>query len=224
MKHVGRTLSAVATTIGLALVATGCASNVIGDDGPRPGIAAAVEDTEITLDELTAVVDGLCTLQETNPDPAAVGTSREYAQSQILQQWIAALVDAEFADDQQIEATAEDPGLELAPGWDDVDEDDREALQDYADTVLYSSAVRQEVEEGEAPDPADYDIAINPRFDVRLEGAEFVPAGEQLSVPVSDEAATEIEAPTPEALRELPEDELCGKRPDPAAAPPVPLG
>ncbi|MDZ5623320.1 hypothetical protein SFC88_20975 [Nocardioides sp. HM23] len=222
MKHVGRTLSAVATTIGLALVATGCASNVIGDDGPRPGIAAAVEDTEITLDELTAVVDGLCTLQEA--DPAAAATSREFAQAQILQAWVTALIDAEFADDQGIDATAEDPGLDLAPGWDDVDEDDREDLQAYVDAFVYSSAVRQEVGEGEAPDPADYDIAINPRFDVRLEGAEFVPAGEQLSVPVSDEAATEIKAPTPEALRELPEDELCGKRPDPAAAPPVPLG
>jgi hypothetical protein len=218
---VGRTLAA-ATTIGLALVATGCSNNVIGGDGPQPRIAAQVEDVEITLDELTSVVDGLCTLQEA--DPAAQATSREFAQAQILQAWVAALVDAEYADDQDIDATAPDPGLEQAPGWDDVDEDDRDALQSYVDAFVYSSAVRQEAGD-EAPEPADYDITINPRFDVKLEGAEFVPAGEQLSVPVSEEAGTEIEAPSPDALQKLPDDELCGKRPDPGAVPPqVPLG
>jgi hypothetical protein len=221
VNNVGRTLAA-ATTIGLALVATGCSDNVIGGDGPRPGIAAQVEDTEITLDDLTSVVDGICTLQEA--DPAAAATSRAYAQAQILQVWVTSLVDAEYADDQQIDATAEDPGLELAPGWDDVDADDQDPLRSYVEAFVYSSAVRQAVPD-ETPDPADYDVTINPRFDVKLEGTEFVPAGEQLSVPVSDEAATGIEAPTAEALQELPDDELCGKRPDPAAAPPsIPLG
>lgn len=221
MKYVGRPLSAAAATIGLALVASGCASNVIGDDGPQPGIAAQVEDTEITLDDLTSVVDGLCTLQAA--DPTAAATSRAYARAQILQAWVKALVDAEYAEDQEIEATAPDAGLELAPGWDDVDEDDEDALRSYVEAFVYSSAVRQEVPD-ETPDPADYDITINPRFDVKLDGAEFVPAGEQLSVPVSDEAATDLEAPTPEALQDLPDDELCGTRPDPAATPPVPLG
>lgn len=222
MNKVGRTLAA-ATTIGIALVATGCSDSVIGGDGPQPGIAAQVEDTEITLDDLTSVVDGICTIQEA--DPAATATSREFAQARILEVWVTSLVDAEYADDQQIDATAEDPGLELAPGWDDVDEDDRDALESYVEAFVYSSAVRQAVPEEETPDPADYDITINPRFDVKLEGTEFVPAGEQLSVPVSDEAATETEAPTAEALQELPDDELCGKRPDPAAAPPsIPLG
>ncbi len=220
MKHVGRPLSAAAATIGLALVLTGCADNVIGADGPQPGIAAQVEDAEITLDDLTSVVDGLCTLQEA--DERAAPTSREYAQAQILQAWVTALVDAEFADDQQIDATAQDPGLELSPGWDDVDEDDRDPLRSYVDAFVYSTAVRQAVPD-ETPDPADYDITINPRFDIKLEGAEFVPAGEQLSVPVSDDAGTEIEAPTPEALEDLPDAELCGKRPD-AAAGSVPLG
>lgn len=221
--HVRRPLSAAAATIGLALVATGCASNVIGDDGPRPGVAAQVEDTKITLEDLTSVVDGLCTLQAADPDPAAVGTSREFAQAQILQAWVTSLVDAEFADEQQIEATPEDPGLELAPGWDDIDEDDREPLATYVDAFVYSTAVQQEASEGEAPDPDDYDIVINPRFDIELEGNEFVPAGEQLSVPVSDEAATALEPPTAEDVRELPDDELCGKRPPPEA-PAIPLG
>ena len=107
MKHVGRPLSAAAATIGLALVLTGCADNVIGADGPQPGIAAQVEDAEITLDDLTSVVDGLCTLQEA--DERAAPTSREYAQAQILQAWVTALVDAEFADDQQIDATRAGP-------------------------------------------------------------------------------------------------------------------
>jgi hypothetical protein len=218
VKYVGRPLSVAATTIGLALVLTGCSSNVIGDDGPRPGIAAQVEDAEITLDDLTSAVEGLCTLQEA--DERSAPTSREYAQSQILQAWITSLVDAEFADDQQIDASAEDPGLELSPGWDDVDEDDRDALRSYVDAFVYSSAVQQ-ASPDERADPADYDITINPRFDIELDGTEFVPAGEQLSVPVSDEAAVDLEAPTPEALEELPDDELCGKRPDPAAGIPV---
>lgn len=221
MKKVGRTLSVAATTMGLALVATGCTDNVIGEDGPQPGIAAQVEDTEITLDDLTEVTDGLCTLQEA--DPSAATTSREYAQAQILQAWVAALVAAEFAEDQELAVSAPDPALELAPGWDDVDDDDVDALEAYVDAFVYSSAV-QEAAGDEVPDPADYDITINPRFDIRLDGDGFAPAGEQLSVPVSDEAAINTEAPTPEQLQELPDDELCGKRPDPEVASPIPLG
>jgi hypothetical protein len=220
VNKVGRTLAA-ATTIGLALVATGCSDNVIGGSGPRPGLAAQVEDSEITLDDLTSVVDGLCTLQEA--DPAAAATSREFAQSQILQAWVTALVNTEFADEKDIDATAPDPGLEQAPGWDDVDEDDQDALRDYVDAFVYSSAVQDAAGE-ETPDPADYDITINPRFDVKLEGAEFVPAGSQLSVPVSDEAATKVEPPTQEDLQDLPDDELCGKRPESSEQPSIPLG
>jgi len=219
--YVGRPLSAAATTIGLALVLTGCANNVIGDDGPQPGIAAQVEDADITLDDLDSAVDGLCTLQAA--DERVTATSREYAQAQILQAWVIALVDAEFAEDHQIEATGDDPGLELSPGWDDVDEDDRDPLRSYVDAFVYSSAVRAAATD-ETPDPADYDITINPRFDVKLDGTEFVPAGEQLSVPVSDEAATAVEAPTAEELEALPESELCGQRPEPGAVPPVPVG
>lgn len=211
-----------ALTIGLALVATGCASNVIGADGPKPGIAAQVEDTEITLDELEQVTDGLCTIQEA--DPQAVATSRAFAQSQIVRAWVQSLVSAAYAEEHDLDVTAQDPRLEEAPGWDDVDEDDREALQAYVDAFTYSQAVAAAAE-GEAPDPADYDITINPRFDVELEGAEFVPADGQLSVPVSEEAALSAEAPTAEDLEELSDDELCGKRPDPAVAPPpAPVG
>lgn len=221
MKKVGRTLVVAATTTGLALVATGCANNVIGADGPQPGIAAQVEDTEITLDELTEVVNGLCTLQAA--DSSAAATSRAFAQSQILQAWVGSLVDAEFAEDQNLDVTPQNPGLELAPGWDDVDEDDRDSLRAYVEAFVFSSAV-QEAAADEMPDPADYDITINPRFDVKLEDGAFVPAGDQLSVPVSGEASLETEAPTPEMLQDLPDDELCGKRPEVQEAPPIPVG
>lgn len=222
MKKVGRTLSAAATTIGLALVATGCASNVIGDDGPQPGIAAQVEDSDITIDDLSAVTDGLCTLQAA--DESVPGTSRAYAETQILEAWVTALVDAEYADAQDLDVTPPDPGLELAPGWDDVDEDDRDALRDYADAFVYSTAVREAAGE-ETPDPADYDIVINPRFDARLDGGKLVQAGQQLSVPVSDDAgSTAFEAPSAEVVAELPDDQLCGNRPDPQAQPPIPMG
>jgi len=221
VKKVGRTLAAAAATIGFALVASGCANNVIGADGPQPGIAAQVEDAEITLADLTKVTDGLCTLQAA--DPSATATSRAYAQSQILQTWIAALVNVQFADEQNLDVTPPDSGLELAPGWEDVDADDRDALRSYVDTFVYSTAVQQSGTD-EVADPADYDITINPRFDLKLEEGAFVPAGDQLSVPVSDEAATDEGAPTPETIQALPDDELCGQRPDPAAAPPIPAG
>lgn len=222
VKKVGRTLVVAATTIGLALVATACGNNVIGADGPQPGVAAQVEDSEISLDDLGSVVDGLCALQAA--DPNAATTSRAYAQSQILQAWVGSLVDAEFAEDQGLDVDPQNPGLELAPGWEDVDEDDRDPLRDYVEAFVYSSAVQEAAGEDQMPDPADYDITINPRFDVMLEDGTFVPAGDQLSVPVSGEAALDTEAPTPEMLEDLPDDELCGKRPEPQPTTPVPLG
>lgn len=222
MKKAGRTLAATATTIGLALVVTGCGDNVIGADGPQPGIAAQVEDTEISLDDLSSVVDGLCVLQAA--DPNAAPTSRAYAQTEILELWVRSLVDAEFADDQGIDAERQDPALELAPGWDDVHEDDRDSLQEYVDAVLYASAVQEAAGEDEMPDPADYDITINPRFDAELEDGSFVPADDQLAVPVGDDAAVDTEAPTPEMLEDLPDDELCGKRQEAQPTQQIPVG
>lgn len=219
MNKVGRTLASAAT-IGLLLVGTGCSSNVIGADGPRPGLAAQVEDTEITLDQLTEVVEGLCTLQEA--DPAAAATSRSYAQTQILQNWVGALVAIQYADDEDLDVSAPDSGLEQAPGWDEVDEDDAEALRVYVDAFVRSSAIQQAAEE--APDPADYDITINPRFDIKLEDSAFGPADQQLSVPLSDEAAINTEAPTEDELRDLPDGELCGKRPVAQPSSPIPMG
>lgn len=222
VKKVGRTLGVAAATVGLAVTATGCGSNVIGGDGPRPGIAAEVEDHQITLDELESVVDGICTLQEA--DETTPGTSRAYAQSQLLQAWVGALVDEQYADDHDLDVSAPASGLKDADGWDDVDEDDQDALEDYVDAFVYASAVKQQLGKDEAPDPADYDIVINPKFDLALDGAAFVPAGDQLSVPVSDEAKMDTEAPSPEALQDLPDDQICGNRPEPAAAtPPIPM-
>ncbi|KAA1424338.1 hypothetical protein [Nocardioides antri] len=218
---VGRALAAAATTIGLTVAVTGCGSNVIGADGPQPGLAAQVEDSEITLDELDQVTDGLCTIQEA--DPQAIGTSRAYARSQILQAWVRSLVSAAYAEEHDLDVPTPDARLEQAPGWEDVDEEDQDALRDYVDAFSYSESVLSEAE-GERPDPADYDIVINPRFDVELDGEEFVPAEEQLSVPVSDEAAGSDEPPSAEALQDLTDDELCGKRPDPQPAAPIPMG
>ena len=103
MKKVGRTVATAAVATGLALAVSGCADNVIGADGPRPGVAAQVEGTDITLDDLAAVTDGLCTLQEA--DPQAPATSREFAQNQILEAWVSALITAEFADEQDLDVS-----------------------------------------------------------------------------------------------------------------------
>lgn len=220
MNKVGRTLSAAATTIGVVVGATGCASNVIGSDGPRPGTAAQVEGSEITLDELGQVTDGLCTLQEANPEAPA--TSRAYAQSAILQAWVLSLVRAEHIEEHDLEVATTDPGLEQAPGWDDVDEGDREALRAYVEAFLYSEGAMAAMQDAEVegPDPADYDIVINPRFDLELDGAEFVSAGDQLSVPVSEDGALTTAAPDSAALQDLSDAELCGQRPESEVAPP----
>ncbi|KAA1418926.1 hypothetical protein F0U44_10650 [Nocardioides humilatus] len=225
MKKVGRTLGVVAAVVGVAVTAAGCGDNVIGSDGPRPGIAAEVEDSQITLDELASVVDGLCTLQEA--DPAAAATSRAYAQSQILQAWVGALVDEEYADDNDLDITAPASGLKDAPGWADVDEDDQDALEDYVNAFVYASAVTEQIGQGEGPDPADYAISINPKFDVMISATGFVPAGAQLSVPVSKEAKIDTAAPSPESLQDLSNDEICGVRPaptSPESALPIPQG
>ena len=150
-----------AVAVGLALVATGCSSSVIGEAGPRPGLAADVEGTEITLDDLTKVTDALCTLQAADPNVDA--TSRAFARDQILQAWVASLVTAAYAEEQDLDVTTQDPGLEQAPGWDDVDEDDADALRDYVEAFVYSDAVQRELGGEAAPDPADYDVTINPR-------------------------------------------------------------
>lgn len=217
MNKVRRTLAS-ATTIGLTLVAAGCSSNVIGADGPRPGVAAEVEGTTITLDDLERVTDGLCVLQAA--DPAAAPTSRAYAQTQILQAWVSSLVAIAYAEREDVEVTPPPTGLEQSLGWKDVDEDDVDALRDYVDAFVLSETIQREIPE--PPDPADYDLTINPRFDLRFEADSFEAGGTQLSVPVSKEAQAEAAAPTDEELRALPDDELCGKRP--AATPEIPLG
>jgi hypothetical protein len=214
VKKVVRNLGVAAATAGLAVTVTACGNNVIGADGPKPGIAAQVDDHEITLDDLSSVVDGLCTLQEA--DATATATSRTYAQSQILQAWVSALIDEQYADDHDLAVSPPDSGLEQAPGWDDVSEDDQDALESYVDSFVYSSAVKQQLGKDKTPDASDYDISINPKFDVRIDGASFVPAGDQLSVPVSKEAKAATGAPpSADELQTLPDDQLCGKRPAP---------
>ena len=223
MKKVGRILGVVAAVAGLATLATGCGTNVIGADGPKPGIAADVDGSEITLDDLTSVVDGICTIQAA--DAQTPGTSRSYAQTQLLETWIDALIDRHYADDHDVTVSPQDPVLEKVPGWDKVDADDRDALIAYVDDVVYASAVKDELGKDETPDPADYDITINPKFDIRPDGydaqqggAAFTAAGGQLSVPVGDEAAAETtDAPSPDVVSALPDDQLCGARPAPAA-------
>lgn len=231
MKKVGRTLGVVAAVAGLAATATGCGTNVIGADGPKPGLAAEVDGSEITLDDLTSVVDGICTLQAA--DPRTEGTSRAFAQTYLLKTWIDALIDQQYADDNDLSVSPQDPALEQVPGWDDVDEEDRDALVSYVDAVVYAGAVKQQLGKADAPDPGDYDITINPKFDLKPDGtdpqqggASFAAAGDQLSVPVGDEAAAETtDAPSGDALQSLPDDQLCGTRPaapGPSDALPVP--
>lgn len=223
MSKVHQVLATGVATLGMATVLAGCGGNVIGGDGPRPGVAAQVDDTEISLDDVDRAADAVCVLAEA--DPVNFGTtSRAHARLSTLQQWVKGVVATEHAEANGIEVPPVGD-LSQIPGWDDLSEDEEDALTEYAEV---SQAVPAIAGEGEEPDLADYDVVINPRYDVRLDSWEDGGGFEQgvmgLSIPVSDEAATEIEAPTGEALQDLPDAELCGERPDPEAAPPLPAG
>src|SRR5918999_241340 len=74
---------AATAVLGLTVVLSGCGGNV-GGDGPRPGIAAAVGDTEITLDEIADLTGAYCVLAEEDPQFGA--TSRAFARTQLLQE------------------------------------------------------------------------------------------------------------------------------------------
>ncbi|MEZ0578431.1 hypothetical protein [Nocardioides sp. MH1] len=206
----------------MSATVSACGDNVIGSDGPRPGIAADVDGSEISLDDLASVVDGVCTLQAAS-DTAA--TSRSFAQTFLLEDWVQALVMKEYADDHDLDVTPPPSGLEQAPGWDDIDESDRDALESYVQAAVYASAATKQLGDGDEVDPSDYDISINPKFDLALDGTSWVPAGSQLSVPVSKAGADATAQPSDEEVRALPDDQLCGKRPAapaPTDALPVP--
>lgn len=228
MRKLRKVVLAGVTVTGLAMTVSGCGDNVVGADGPRPGVAFQVDDTRVSLDELADLVGGYCTLTEQDPQLGA--TSRSFAQRVLLERWLDAAIVGAYAEREDIEAPTPRTPLKNIPGWSELSEDEQAAVEDYITAVNRAQAVRGEAE-GESPDPDDFDVAVNPRFDAvpQLTDAPdehfaLAPAGRRLSVGVSDLASSsEVEEPSAEEVSRLPESQLCGERPEPQQ-PQVPLG
>lgn len=172
------------------------------DDTGSDSVAASVENDTIALDDLASATAGICVMQ--GADPKASPTSRAYAESAILQAWIGGLLKRRYAADHDLDVEPQDPGLESAPGWSDVDDRDRRALRAYVQAFVDGSAV--EGEAGGNIDLSGYKVEINPRFDITfdgsLDGGAFVHSD---GSPVAQD-----EAPSRSELAALPDDEVCG--------------
>lgn len=224
MRKVRKVVLAGVAATGLAV--SGC-SNVVGGEGPRPGVAFEVDGTQVTLDELSDLTNGYCTLTEQDPQLGA--TSRAFAQRFLLERWVDSAIVAELAEEQGIDAPEPRTALGDLPGWSELSEDEQAAVDDYVSALNYAQAVRG-AEGYERPDLADYDVVINPKFDAEPvltdqpdEHFALEPAGQQLSFGVSDLAVSGLEEPTLEEVQDLPEAELCGQRPE-QPAPQMPVG
>ena len=178
--------------------------------GPRPGIAAQVEDAEVTLDDLTSVVDGGCAALQaargeraaptsrgvrTGPDPAGV--------------WSPPWCDAEWASEDEGERSSACGAGPRGPraGRGRVEDDGRRGRPrapcgpTSTRSSTQSGAVRQAVPD-ETPDTGRLRHRDQPPVR-RQAPRKQVRARRRGSsrCPWSDEAGTgEIEAPTPEAL------------------------
>ncbi|UMG91554.1 hypothetical protein [Nocardioides sp. TF02-7] len=228
MRKLRKAVLAGVTATGLAMTLSACGDNVVGGDGPRPGVAFEVEGTRVSLDDLGNLTAGYCTLTEQDPQLGA--TSRSFAQRVLLERWLDAVIVGELAEREGIEAPEPRTPLQNITGWSELSDDEQAAVEDYISAVNRAQAVR-DASEGEQPDAAGLDIAVNPRFDAvpQLTDAPdehfaLAPAGGRLSFGVSDLASSgAVEEPSIDEVSRLPESELCGERPDPQQ-PQVPLG
>ncbi|WP_141014241.1 hypothetical protein [Nocardioides sambongensis] len=213
MPHARRLVSATAALVAAASL-TGCG---LGDSAPRPGLAAEVEGTTLSLVDLEALLDAACINASATEDAGA--SSRDTTQLSLLQQWIGSSVLLSYADDEGLETVA--PALDESQiaGWEEMDEHQQEVLADYLARQQRAERALQAAGD-DVPDPAGFDVEINPTFELTISEGSFALADEQLSVAVSDEAvaAGEQTQLTDEQLAALPDSQLCGTRPDPSTA------
>lgn len=213
-----------------------CAGCGISDEEPRPGVAAEVDGEVLSLHDLDALVDGVCA--SVAADETAVATTRTVAETDLLQSWIATTVILTLGE--QADVSAEGPGTDpsTVPGWDEMDERERAAIERYLDEQNTARATLEAM--GSDGSVEDLDVVVNPRYDLEvatdgtletLLDAGFVAVDETLSVSASDEAAAADallageQQVSVEQIATLPDAQICGERPDPSdAAPEVPLG
>ena len=229
-----RRLVTVAATTFLAFGLGACG---ISDDGPHPGLAAEVDGRSISVNDLGHLLDAVCI--STTEDPKAQGTSRDVAESQLLKQWVSNQLVLAHGADKADAVKVGDLGLETIPGWRQMNDDEQKAVADYLELQVRSNQVLGTLAPGEAIAPADFDVTINPRFDFDVSQEAYAPADDQFQVPISQKLAVaydgQLSVPvskaandalllssgagqlTPDQVAELPDAQLCGKRPAPQA-------
>jgi hypothetical protein len=207
---------------GVAVLASGCSSTVIGADGPQPGVAAKVGDAKLSIEDADEMTDAVCTLQEQNPQAQAV--TRAIAEQSVVGQWVQAQAARDLAADQGIDVDAQPFDGSQIPGWDDLTDAEQDALTDYVDDVNYLQAVAPKLKgDKKGLDISGVDVTVNPRYDIAVEDQRIVPASNDLSAAVSDESvAGSAKQPTAEQLASLPDSQICGTKPDPSASPSQP--
>ncbi len=211
----------VAAALGAVLVG-GCGAQ----DAPKVGgVAAEVDSTTIETSDVDTLTDALCATNAATGD-ARYTTPRSTMQSDL----VTAMVQIAIVDEFGLGADAE-PRVEVEqlPGWDEMSSAEQDALEEFLVGDARRGAALQELG-GSVSDPEqatyagyeelgrlvreeDVSVAINPRYGVDVVDGQ-VAGNTDLSVPVSGfaEAATADQV-EPSYLQSLPDDQLCGVRP-----------
>jgi hypothetical protein len=212
-----------AGAVGLAVLASGCgADNVVGGTAPQPGVAAAVGDSTLTLHDADVITAAVC--DGLDSDPQSQATTRALVAQGVVARWVTIEAARSLAEDEGIDADAPPFDRKQIPGWDDLDEDEQEIVGDYADGLSYLQTVGSQLDAKDTDEQGlnldGVDIVVNPRYDLRLDDAHIVPASNDLSEAVSQEAsAAATDQPSAEQLKMMPDDQVCG-----TPAPPQPEG
>jgi hypothetical protein len=202
-----RRTPALAAAAAAVLLVSGCGSH----DAPHPGVAAQVDGTTLSLTSLDNLVDAVCIA--TANSPQGQGTSRGYAADQELGTWVTDQAFIHYAAQHGLPGARTPQDLSGVPGIDQMTADQRAALQNLIDDEAQVHAINQLAGGGLRLDPADFDIVINPRFDLSATSKGLVTTDRQLSVAVSDGSAVGHDQPTAAQVAALPDSQLCGKRP-----------
>lgn len=200
-----RTPALVAVSAAL-LLASGCGSNA----APHPGLAAQIDGATLSLTDLDSLVDAVCIATANAPQGQA--TTRGIAASQEVGSWISSQAFIQYAAQHGLAGERTTQDLSGVPGLDQMTADQRAALQNLIDDQAQATAINK-LAGGLKLDPADFDIVINPRFDLGVSSAGLVASDHQLSVAVSGAALAGQAQPTAAQLAALPASQLCGKRP-----------
>lgn len=222
MNRVRKFAPVAAATLGVVLV-SGCSTN---GEGPQiGGVAAEVDGTTIETSEVATLTDALCA---TN---VATGDGRyTVPRSRMQSDLVTAMVQIAIVDEFDLGADAEPRvNTEELPGWEGLSSDEQDALTEFLAGDARRGAALEELGGANTdPEEATYagqeelgrlvreegvDVVVNPRYGVDVVDGQ-VTSSTDLSVPVSSFAeAGAAEQVDPGHLQSLPDEQLCGVRP-----------